>query len=250
MDENYEEKYHQLEKKQWWFRARRNAVIDILENIDRNAIILDVGCSSGILLQELKEKGFKNLYGIDVSKKAIETSKRSGFTNSFVMNGENPDFEPQTFDIIISSDSLEHMELDQKALNNWHRLLKPKGKIIVFVPAFMSLWSAHDEINHHFRRYTRTELKSKIRKAGYSIKKSGYWNFTLFFPVYVFRYLKKLIKNDKPKDDLKQLPNSLNRILYTLMKAENKIFKHIAFPIGVSTYCVAMKSEKEVHDSN
>lgn len=245
MDVEYEEKYHLLEKKQWWFRARRDAIRKLLKGINKNVYILDVGCSSGILLEELKQMGYKNLYGIDVSQKAVDASVAKGFKNCSIMNGENPTFDMSFFDLIISSDSLEHMEYDETALKNWYELLKPGGRLIVFVPAFMSLWSLHDVVNQHYRRYTKNELKEKIGKAGFNIITSGYWNFILFFPVGLMRRIKNSRKNSKQSDDLSNTSPFLNTILYNWMKFENLIFHHLGFPLGVSTFCYAFKPENE-----
>jgi predicted SAM-dependent methyltransferase len=64
----------------------------------------------------------------------------------------------EKFDVIIASDCLEHLKEDEKALKNWYELLNKNGVAFIFVPAFMSLWSYHDEYNMHYRRYTNSEL--------------------------------------------------------------------------------------------
>src|SRR5207253_9325776 len=126
--------------------------------------ILDIGCAGGPLLLDLKNAGFYNLYGVDVSEKAAEVCKQRGLENVYVMDGHNPEFEENSFDVIIASDSLEHLQDDMLALKNWNRLLKPGGELYVFVPAFMYLWSKHDVVNQHFRRYTAVELKRKMEE--------------------------------------------------------------------------------------
>lgn len=244
MDAFYEKKYHLLEKEQWWFRARRDAILKLVKKVNRDARILDVGCSTGILLQELEKLGFTNLFGIDVSKKAVEASIHRGFANSFVMNGENPEFEAGSFDLIISSDSLEHMEFDNKALENWFKLLKSNGSLIVFVPAFMFLWSNHDVVNQHYRRYTRKILEQKVVQKGFTLKASGYWNFALFFPVALQRLTKKILGIGGEWDnDLDQTPKIINKILYTILKLENSLYDKNLFPVGVSTFCIAEKTK-------
>lgn len=114
----------------------------------------------------------------------------------------------------------------------------------VFVPAFMSLWSYHDEVNMHFRRYTKDELKSKIQQQNLRILNSGYWNFLLFIPVYGFRRITAVLqKNKKGESDI-AIGNSLvNGALLRLIVFENQLLKRINFPFGVSTFCIAQKSE-------
>lgn len=218
--------------------------MDLVKDFPKESKILDIGCSSGILLNDLIAVGFKkeNLYGIDISEPAIVNCHANGLNNCYVMDAQNITI-PQKFDILIASDCLEHLEDDKKALHNWNELLNDNGYLFVFVPAFMSLWSHHDVVNMHHRRYKRAELKTKLLNEGFNIKKSSYWNFSLFSPVYLFRMIGKLGKKESGNSDgdLK-MPNALvNRLLSSLVTVENKLLKVLNFPVGVSTFCIARK---------
>jgi len=245
MDLEYEIKYHQKEEHNWWFLSRRDAIIKLVSQKNKNSKILDIGCAGGALLLDLKELGFTNLTGLDVSENAIAVSKKRGLHNVYLMDGSDPSFEKETFDIIISSDSLEHMSDDKKALKNWYQLLKSHGELIVFVPAFMHLWGEHDVINHHYRRYTASELKLKMESVGFKVEKCCYWNFMMYFPTAIFRSLQRikyaLIKNNKTKDHLIDFNSFINNLLIKTIKAENYVFKTIGLPIGVSAYAKAIK---------
>lgn len=243
MNIDYEKKYHNLERQWWWFVARRQTILTLLKDAPKNAKILDIGCSGGVLLQALTEAGFTNVYGIDYSAKAIEKCIKIGLENVYVMDAHNPEFPPESFDIIIASDCLEHLEKDELALKNWHSILKKNGKGLIFVPAFMSLWSEHDVKNHHHRRYTKHELAEKAKKSGFTIKRKSYWNFTLFIPVLIIRTLKRLLgnKNKQQTDDLQKINTYLNKILIGVMSVENFLFKIFNFPFGVSTMVTVEK---------
>ncbi|MFM9824814.1 class I SAM-dependent methyltransferase, partial [Flavobacterium sp.] len=177
MEVDYEKKYHEVESENWWFVSRRKYLLDLLKEVSRDNKIIDIGCSSGIFLKDLELLGFKteNLFGVDISEKAIANCKKNGIYNAFVMDAQNISLS-EKFDIIIASDCLEHLEDDTKAIQNWKGLLKTGGMMYVFVPAFQSLWSVHDEVNRHFRRYTNKDLKSKLQNANLTILKSSYWN--------------------------------------------------------------------------
>ena len=112
MKRSFEKQYHESEKKHFWFKSRRNYIIELLKNSPKNSKILDIGCSSGILLSELVEIGFDitNLYGIDISNYAIDNCKKNGLYNVFVMNAQNISID-NTFDFIIASDCLEPRRL-------------------------------------------------------------------------------------------------------------------------------------------
>jgi len=245
MKEAFEKKYHENEKDHFWFKARRQYILQLLKSTPKNISILDIGCASGILLNELVELGFgaNNLYGIDISNKAIENCKANGLKNCFVMDAQHIVLNKK-FDIIIASDCLEHIENDEGALKNWHSLLYPDGYLYVFAPAFRLLWSDHDDVNMHFRRYTKGELKEKLENNHFEITKSGYWNFSLFFPILFVRLLSRLnlFKKQNTTGNLSK-STLFNNVLFKLINFENKLLKYVSFPFGVSTYCVAQKRE-------
>ena len=243
MEENFEKKYHDVETDHWWFKSRRKYLIDLLKKIPKDSKILDVGCSSGVFLSDLENLGFdsNNLYGIDISEKAILNSKKNGLVNTFVMDAQNI-ILTEKFDIIIASDCLEHLKDDIQAIKNWKILLKKDGKMYVFVPAFKSLWSYHDEVNMHFRRYTKQELKMKIENEDLEIIKSSYWNFFLFVPVYIFRKISSLFNQKKSSESDITIGNLLiNKTLLQLLLFENKLLKSVNFPFGVSAFCIAKR---------
>ena len=246
MDKSYETIYHQEEEFNWWFVSRRNAILKLLRNTPKSHSILDIGCAGGPLLLDLQENNFTACTGLDFSAEAVSKCKSRGLT-AFQMDAHDLKFPSNHFNLLIASDSLEHLEHDSRALSNWHDKLSPGGKLLVFVPAYQFLWSHHDEVNHHFRRYTKSELCSKLKAAGFEVNTSGYWNFMLFFPTFIFRIfsvLKNKIIPSKPKDQLSGLNPFLNKILIAWMKLENNIFTHLKFPFGVSVFAEATKPAK------
>lgn len=218
-------------------------MLDLLKDAPKDSKVLDIGCSSGIFLKDLEALGFtpQNLFGVDISDKAIANCKANGINNAFVMDAQNITLN-EKFDIVIASDCLEHLENDKKALKNWNDLLKIGGTMYVFVPAFQSLWSYHDVVNMHFRRYTKSELKSKLLVENLEILKSSYWNFFLFLPVYIFRTITSgLQKNKTGESDITIGNNFVNKALLNLIIFENKLLKVVNFPFGVSTFCIAKR---------
>lgn len=183
----------------------------------------------------------QNLFGVDISDKAIANCKANGINNAFLMDAQNITLN-EKFDIVIASDCLEHLENDKKALKNWNDLLKIGGTMYVFVPAFQSLWSYHNVVNMHFRRYAKSELKSKLLVENLEILKSSYWNFFLFLPVYIFRTITSgLQKNKTGESDITIGNNFVNKALLNLIIFENKLLKVVNFPFGVSTFCIAKR---------
>jgi 2-polyprenyl-3-methyl-5-hydroxy-6-metoxy-1,4-benzoquinol methylase len=244
MRDDYEQKYHDIEKDHFWFKARRDYILRLLEKTAKQQSILDIGCSSGVLIQELVQQGFRkdNIYGIDISSKAIDRCRENGIKNAFVMDAQNVKLNKK-FDIIIASDCLEHLKDDTKALKNWYQLLNDNGQLIVFVPAFMFLWSAHDDANMHYRRYTKNKLRYKLKEEGFTITKASYWNFLFFVPILIIRSAGRIFCKKKKVNVEKGLEKPpFNMFFYRCMRYENKLLSKINLPFGVSAFCIAKKS--------
>jgi methionine biosynthesis protein MetW len=245
MDKTYELKRHRLEMDYWLFKARRDLIFQIIQRIDENinSRILDVGCAGGHLIKYLKERGIEDIYGVDISRQAMATCMARGIKSVLANDCLETSFQDNVFDIIIADNVLEHIETDGEALKEWNRILKNMGRLIITVPAFNSLWSGHDEICHHYRRYSKSALVQLLRSADFTVDSISFWNFTLFFPVYLMRVLQRWFSRDKaePGDQLYELNPFINNLLFQLLRLENRILSWINFPVGISICAVARK---------
>ena len=250
MDLTYEAKYHQLEERHWWFAGRRDAVYDLIQSLQLpvTAAILEIGCSGGPLMQRLRAAGYADLTGIDVSVPAIELAQARGVPNVSVMDGAALEFTDTRFDLVIASDVLEHIENEAKALSEWTRVLKPGGQMLVFVPAHSYLWSEHDVVNHHFRRYSRAGLVAALIRAGLRPSRSSFWNAAMYFPTAALRLGRRLVsgpvsseKKPGATGDLHHFAGPANAALLGWVKAENRLLRHVDLPLGVSVFALAQK---------
>ncbi|MEW6001035.1 MAG: class I SAM-dependent methyltransferase [Nitrospirota bacterium] len=244
MEKSYAEKYHQLEEIYWWFHARRDMIYKLIKDYGRDVRILEVGCSGGALLKFLKKQGFKKLYGIDIDKDAIEICRQKDISDVSVADAEKTAFKDQKFDLIIASDILEHIREEDRALLEWNRILKPGGRLFIFVPAFKFLWSQHDKVNRHYRRYSKAGLIEILEKNGFRIEKVSYWNFSLFLPATLIRLTKKLFARNGTGsgDQLYGTPGFINKTLEYVLGLENRLLSGgINLPVGISLFAVARK---------
>ena len=250
MDLTYEAKYHQLEEEHWWFASRRDAVYDLIQRLElpATAAILEIGCSGGPLMQRLRAAGYADLTGIDVSGPAIELAQARGVSHVSVMDGAALAFADARFDLVIASDVLEHIEDEGRALREWTRVLKPGGQLLVFVPAHAHLWSEHDVVNHHFRRYSRQDLTAAIQRAGLAVGRSSFWNAAMYFPTAALRLGRRLVSGpvaavQKPgaTGDLHHFAGPANALLLGWVKLENRLLRHLNLPLGVSMFALAHK---------
>jgi len=243
MEQQYEITLHEVELSNWWSRGRQDAILKILSSYPRHIKILDIGCSSGALLHELSLRGFTSLAGIDISARAVEAAKRRGFQDVKEVKAEATGFPDNSFDVVIASDILEHVKDDESALREWLRILKPGGDLILFVPAFPFLWSGHDVVLHHQRRYLRKPLAAILTKSGFEVKKNFYWDFLLFFPKAIGGILNRLFKSKKKPEVQHLVSGPINWFLTRLLLLENYLlFKiGIRYPVGVSIGIIAKK---------
>jgi len=247
MQKGFEATYHSVEANHWWFISRRALVKEMVLRAqpNREAAILEIGCSGGLLLEDLQECDYTKLTGIDISEDAVKLCRERKLGDMRVMDAQRPEFPPGSFDVIIASDILEHLSDAPLSLRAWHKLLRPEGVLIIFVPAFMFLWSDHDVVNQHFHRYQAGEMVELLKSSGFDVRQKGYWNFTLFPPVMIVRLAKRLLflkRGVSPSGDLKELPRWLNSLLTSLLFLENRLITSgINFPWGVSVIALAKK---------
>lgn len=244
MRTDYEQTYHAVEDTHWWFTGRRDMIMRIVAPMQKNIGILEIGCSGGALLRELRLAGFTDVHGIDVSKKAVEVCKARGLERVSVMDGAHTSFPEESFDVVIASDVLEHINDDAAALREWRRVLKRGGTLLLFVPAHMFLWSAHDEANQHVRRYARKDLLAKVAANGFFLRQSSYWNALLFVPIWVARLVVKMLPVSwgGGGHQLGQTVGMLNVLFSKLLLIENAcITRGFSLPFGVSMFVHARK---------
>lgn len=246
MDKAYEAQYHLSEESNWWFVARRDFILRWMqqEGIAADSRILDVGSGGGALALFLHAAGFPNVTCIDFSETAVGVCRQRGIHEAYVHDAQRFSFE-KPFDLLIASDCLEHLENDRLALETWYANLKPGGRALILVPAHAALWSQHDVINHHYRRYSLNELRSKVAGAGFIVGRTAYWNALLFLPLRLMSYLRRKPKPDataREKDNtIFALPGWINALLIAWLKLENKWIVRRNAPCGVSVWTSARK---------
>jgi SAM-dependent methyltransferase len=235
--------FFQVQKKHWWFVVKKNIVLDF---IHRNVLtlpkpkILDIGCGSGLMLGALESIG--QVSGLDMSDDAIKFSKE--IFSGQVEKGFLPDnvpYKKNNFDLVICLDVIEHVDDDVAALKSIRSHLIDGGKAILTVPACMLLWSSHDVVNEHKRRYDIKELKTKLLESGFVIERISYFN-TLLFPVALLVRTFNNILNRKAESDIEMPHPVINTVLKAIFSLEKYILRFYNMPpFGVSIIAVVRK---------
>jgi len=234
--------FFNVQQKHWWFVARRNIVVDVIARHFQppaGSRVLDIGCGAGLMLNALGQ--FGETFGMDNAEAAILFS-REVFSGT-VRAGQLPDQIPYaegSFNLITALDVIEHIDADIESLQAIRAQLAPGGMAVISVPAFMFLWTDFDEINEHKRRYSRAELDTKLRQAGFTVEKLSYFN-TLLFPVALaVRTFNRLFKRSGAHD--LKLPNHhVNAALARIFGMEKSLLRYLSFPFGVSLIAVVRR---------
>lgn len=236
----YEDLYL-LEESHWWHINKRRLVsFFIKQNItNKNNKILDVGCGTGKNIEEFSK--FGTCWGIDYSTEAIAFCKKRGIKNAVLGSIQKIPFPAKSFDFITALDVLEHVD-DSKALKEIYRVLKPKGILIVTVPAFQRLWSKWDEVLHHKRRYTKKSLGKVIQENKFNTIKISYFYSFLILPVFLIRIVKNIFFKDHYPSDFKLSSKLINNLMINISAAERSFITHNDIPFGTSLLAVAKKN--------
>jgi SAM-dependent methyltransferase len=236
------ETFSEVDEKHWWFVARTLIIEDLISHrigLPRNSTILDVGCGTGSILKKLSEN--YDCHGIDTSSKAIEFCRSKGLTNVSVATLETCAAPVGGYDLILLLDVIEHIDDDVQAVRQASRLLNPRGHILLTVPAYPFLWSKHDELNQHKRRYVKQTLRQLLLREGLSVLFLSYFNSLLFPPALVERMSQKLLRRESQK--LLPLPPSpINNLLTSIFASEKLWLRHGSFPFGLSLIALAKKA--------
>ncbi len=235
---------NRVEDTHWWFVGRRailesflGKIADELRMTYDELRILDVGCGTGANLEMLKNFGESE--GVDVSDEALEFCRGKGLKVHKGLAEELP-FEDESFEVVTALDVVEHLDDDVAGLKEMYRVLKKGGKTLIFVPAFMWLWSVQDDISNHRIRYTKKQIVERLEKAGFEVERATYANITFFAPILAGRTIMKLT-GVKPESENNINVSALNGILGKIFSAESIWLKKFGFPFGVSIVVVAKK---------
>ena len=246
MDPGYYTKYYHFERSHWWFIVRARIISTIITNRIQpqpGSLILNVGAATGASSEWLTK--FGTVVSLESDKEACRFLREELKIEVIEGSVNQLPFPDQHFDMVCAFDVLEHVAEDAVAMKELNRVLKTNGALVVTVPAFQFLWSRHDLVNHHKRRYTLKAFRQKLMATGFIISWSSYFNSLLFVPIAGYRLLSRFRRQGKTlrSDFESHLSEShfLSRIFGSVFNLERKMLDHIRFPAGVSIVVVAKK---------
>jgi SAM-dependent methyltransferase len=233
------------EESHWWYVGRRHIIRSFVNEICDQTTngyprILDVGCGTGANLLMLSK--FGETEGVDVSPDAITFCQARGLVNVRIGAAESLPYEDNQFDLVTALDVLEHVDDDIGALREMRRVIRPGGRLLLFVPTFMFLWGLQDEVSNHRRRYRLPDLRRAVTAAGFEIERTTYANITFFVPTLIVRKVMRLtgLSTDS---EVRINIRALNQIFTWIFRSEVPLLRILNLPFGVSGICVARRPD-------
>ena len=224
----------EVDQLHWWYRARRDILSDLIRRKVRppaEARILEIGCGTGHNLAMLGAFGKVDAIEVDAAARSLASAR----LGRAVMDSPLPGLsgvEDGAYDLIAILDVLEHIEKDRAALVGMASKLKPGGRILITVPAHPWMWSAHDVVNHHKRRYTRRTLRKVVAEAGLKLDMLTWFNSLLFPLAAAARVAGRLTGREDGDDKLP--PKPVNKLFEAIFGLERYAIGRLPLPPGVS----------------
>lgn len=224
------------EDRMWWYRALHVRLLDRLAPIEGR--ILDAGCGTGGFLAQIASRrpGLQTI-GLEWAQQAAVRARAKSQAAIARGSVNALPFATDSFDAALSADVLCHESVDPaRALGELKRVLKPGGRLILNMPAYMWLYSAHDRRVHTARRQTTAQTADMLRQAGFVGIRSRHWN-SLLLPLMILH--RKLLATGEAESDVAPFPPWLDAIFHGVTSLERRL--PFDLPFGGSVLATAEK---------
>lgn len=236
----------EIEENYFWFKVRNLILRYLFERyLGRGPYkVMEIGAGNGIVLKALQSLGYQ-LTAAELYLTGLKNiQKRLPDIQLVQLNILTIPFR-EVYDAIGAFDVIEHIENDDKAIQNLYQALRPGGFLFLSVPQCSFLWSQTDVYSGHKRRYTRSSLFPKLCKQGFSIR---YWTSFVFslFPLILISRLRMKNKTVSYQDIRSEfdISSRANTILYHILSMDYYLIRlGIRLPFGSSLIVVCQRPQ-------
>ncbi len=245
MDDRFHAFQASVETWHWWYAVRREILDQKLARLPLSSSegrarprILDLGCGTGGASLVLHRYG--DPVAFDRASGAFALAPDRPYAHRVIGAADRPlPFGDAAFDAAVALDVLEHLDDDHAATAELGRIVKPRGHLVVFVPAFQLLWGYNDDYSHHKRRYRAPQLAQVLEGGPFRVLERGYFNAALFLPTLAARLLQRALPSSTSGMEHAGKPGLLNDVLTLAFRAELPLLRKKPLPFGTSAYCIA-----------
>jgi len=225
------------EMRMWWYRALHARLLAALRGVTGN--VLDAGCGTGGFLTVLRaRRPDLRPVGLEWAAGAAARAARKSAVPVARGSVNTLPFAERCFDAAVSADVLCHAAVDPAlALAELRRVLRPGGRLVLNLPAYGWLMSAHDRNVHNARRFTARQVHALLREAGFGDVRARYWNGLLLPLMVASRKLPRLFSRHQDASDVAAFPPWLDATLYTVTRIE----RPLRLPMGSSILAIATR---------
>jgi 2-polyprenyl-3-methyl-5-hydroxy-6-metoxy-1,4-benzoquinol methylase len=247
MDASLYDELYRVEQSHWWFRARRHIVWSLVQRYveagtNRRLRVCELGCGTGGNLAAIAAE--HDVVGIECSPHALEYARQS--LGSRVRFGSLPheiELPTNSFDVVLMTDVLEHIENDAASAIAALKLVRLGGIVVATVPAYQWLFSPRDAHHHHFRRYGKQQFGELWKGSHAYVELLSHYNTALFPAAAAVRLASKFSWRRNEPGDITIPPEAINEQLTRLMQCEANLLGRVPMPFGLSLVAVVRKRE-------
>jgi SAM-dependent methyltransferase len=224
----------------WWYVARADLLEAALRRyVEGAGLVLDLGSADGPSAAWLRDAAQRTI-ALDIDPRGLAPGGVCGSALALP-------FADATFDAVSAFDVIEHCEPESVALGEVRRVLRPRGRLVMSVPAYSWAWSDFDVANVHYRRYTRPRAVAAVEAAGFTVDRATY-GFASVFPMFVAERLARRVRRPGahgPQDivALPRVPKGVNRALLGLARADRKVLRRRDLLFGSSVFLAATSGD-------
>jgi SAM-dependent methyltransferase len=231
-----------IEDRHWWYGGLRAIIREawMRHVLVASPALLDVGCGTGANLTALRDVA--RPVGIDIAPEAIDFCRRRGLAQTAAASAAALPFAAASFDVALSCDVLSHRSLPDRRvpLAEIRRVLRPGGVLLLNVPAYQWMLSAHDRAVHQDRRFSRREVAGLLVESGFAVEDIRHWNAALLPAAVAVRWVRGWM--GATGSDLARGSGAVLAAPFAaVLHAERVLQRHLSIPFGLSIFAVARR---------
>ncbi len=240
MDRNEYEFMARAEEAHPWFVNRRRLIRGLVRRFAGHLVrprVLDAGSGTGVNLADYSQIGAG--FGVELDHEAVAMSRLRGCDRVSVGDLCRLPFRAGSFDLVVSTDVIEHVPDDVRALAEMRRVLAGDGRLLITTPAYSWAYSSHDEHLHHVRRYDARRLHEAFRLAGLRVLHCGRYNVVLALPLVLARWFADhCTRGENGSDVGRPVPALASRLLSRLWSLEAQLAERLDLRVGLTHMAV------------